>query len=359
MPAQATAIGEFIERIRAASSQTPLCIRGSGSKDFYGNPAQGEILDTRAYAGVVSYEPTELVITARSGTPLQEIETLLAERGQALAFEPPHFGDAATLGGCVAAGLSGPRRAAVGALRDFVLGVKMLDGNANLLTFGGQVMKNVAGYDAARLLSGSLGTLGLLLEVSLKVLPRPVAEATLRLEAPQGKAIELMNYWAGQPLPITATSWHDDLLMLRLGGARAAVKAASQQLGGEAVAADAASKFWSDLREQRADPFAGDLPLWRLALPSVTPPLDLAGDQLIEWGGSLRWLKSGADDAEIRRAAAMSGGHATLFRATPEQRHKAGVFQALAPALLELHRQLKRRFDPQGIFNRGRMYREF
>jgi len=349
----------FVESIRAASSARPLCIRGSGSKDFYGNPAHGEILDTRAHAGIVAYEPTELVITARSGTPLREVESALAEQGQLLAFEPPHFGTAATLGGCVAAGLSGPRRAAVGALRDFVLGVKMLDGNASALTFGGQVMKNVAGYDVARLMAGSLGTLGLLLEVSLKVLPRPVAEASLCLEAPQEKAIELINGWAGKPLPITATCWCDDLLTLRLAGAGAAVTAARRQLGGEPVEAGAAMDFWRQLREQQSDFFAGNPALWRLSLPSVTPALDIPGEQLIEWGGSLRWLKSSGDAAGIRDAAARAGGHATLFRADPQLKLGTGAFQPLSPALLALHRNLKSSFDPRGIFNPGRMCREF
>lgn len=278
-------IVEFAERVRhAAALKTPLRLKGGGSKDFYGGPLAGEILDTRAYAGIVSYDPTELVVTARAGTPLAELETVLAGQGQMLAFEPPHFGAAATIGGAIATGLSGPRRATAGSARDFVLGVKLLDGQGQVLNFGGQVMKNVAGYDVSRLLTGSLGTLGLLLEVSLKVLPRPAAEVTLRLEAPQGKALELMNSWGGRPLPISATSWEDDLLTLRLSGARAAVAAAREQLGGEAVAE--ASSFWHELREQRAAFFTTDLPLWRLSLPSVTPPLALPGAQLLEWGGS-------------------------------------------------------------------------
>ena len=368
----------FLEAIRSASNDRPLRIRGGGSKDFYGNPPRGDILDTRGHTGIVAYEPTELVITALCGTPLTEIETALAGQGQMLAFEPPHFshpstpgggargegtaapgGNHATLGGVVAAGLSGPRRAAVGSVRDFVLGVKMLDGNGSALTFGGQVMKNVAGYDVARLMTGSLGTLGLLLEVSLKVLPRPVAEASLRLEAPQEKAIELMNGWAGKPLPITATCWSDDLLTLRLAGAGAAVTAARRQLGGEPLNATAATDFWRQLREQQSDFFAGDSALWRLSLPSVTPVLDLPGEQLIEWGGSLRWYKSGADPAGIRNAAAQAGGHATLFRCGPELKLGTGAFQPLPPALLTLHRRLKQGFDPLGIFNPGRMYPEF
>ncbi|HZV55309.1 MAG TPA: glycolate oxidase subunit GlcE [Rhodocyclaceae bacterium] len=340
---------QFIERIRAASSDSPLRIRGGGSKDFYGEIPRGEILDTRGHGGIVAYEPTELVVTARCGTPLAEIEAVLAEQNQFLAFEPPSFANA-TIGGVVAAGLSGPRRAAVGAVRDFVLGVQLLDGESRRLTFGGQVMKNVAGYDVSRLIAGSLGTLGLILEVSLKVLPRPVAETTLRLDMPQAKAIEAMNAWAGQPLPISASCWCDDILTLRLSGARAAVASAREKLGGEAVAdADA---FWSGLREQRHEFFAGEESLWRLSLPSVTPPL--SGTQLIEWSGSQRWLRGDAE--AVRAAAAGAGGHATLFRSGDKS---AGVFQPLLPALMQIHRQLKAAFDPRGVFNPGRLYPDF
>jgi len=351
---------EHAARVRSATeTRAPLRIRGGGSKDFYGGPLTGDILDMRSVAGIVAYDPTELVVTARCGTSLVELEAVLAERNQVLAFEPPHFGDATTLGGCVAAGLSGPARASAGSLRDFVLGVKLLNGLGEVLNFGGQVMKNVAGYDVSRLLAGSLGTLGVLLEVSLKVLPRPVTGLTLRLEAPQEKALELMNRWAGAPLPITATCWCDDLLTLRLAGARAAIAAARQQLGGELVEATEAASFWRDLRDQRRDTFAGDVSLWRLSLPSVTPPLDLPGKQLIEWGGSLRWFKSNADASSFREAAVRAGGHATLFRANPEQKLSVGVFQPLPSGLLALHRRLKQRFDPPGIFNPGRMYRDF
>jgi len=304
---------EFSERIAAASSEKPLCIRGGGSKDFYGEMQRGDILDTRGHSGITAYEPTELVITARCGTPLAEIEAALAEQNQFLACEPPHFGNAtslATVGGTVAAGLSGPRRAAVGALRDFVLGVTILSGVPRRLTFGGQVMKNVAGYDVSRLLAGSLGTLGLILEVSLKVLPRPVAEATLRFDLPQAKALDALNAWAGQPLPVSASCWHEDVLTLRLSGAEAAVAAAKRRLGGEEVA-DAAS-FWNDLREQRHGFFGDGETLWRLSVPSVAPVLDLAGEQVIEWGGSQRWWRG--DAAAARDAASRAGGHAVLFR---------------------------------------------
>ncbi|MDO8959431.1 MAG: glycolate oxidase subunit GlcE [Rhodocyclaceae bacterium] len=348
---------EFRARILAAGSAAPLCIRGGGSKDFYGQAPRGALLETRAHAGVLAYEPTELVITARSGTPLAAIEAVLAEQGQCLAFEPPRFGADSTIGGVVAAGLSGPRRVSAGAVRDFVLGVKMLDGAARELSFGGQVMKNVAGYDVSRVMAGSLGTLGLLLEISLKVLPRPVAEATLRFELPQAAALDKLNRWAGQPLPIVASAWADGELTLRLAGARAAIAAAEQELGGAKVGAGETA-FWTELRDQRAPFFADERPLWRLSVPSIAPVIDLPGATLIEWGGAQRWLRSSAPAEDIRAAAAKVGGSATLFRADPALKAAVGAFTALPLPVLNLQRRLKQTFDPHGIFNPGRMYAE-
>ncbi|HET7765346.1 MAG TPA: glycolate oxidase subunit GlcE [Burkholderiales bacterium] len=350
------ALEKLSEKVReAAASRAALRLRGGGSKDFYGQALQGEVLDTRVHSGIVAYEPSELVITARCGTPLAQLESAMRERGQALAFEPPHFGDA-TVGGAVAAGLSGPGRQAAGALRDFVLGVKVMDGRGQVLSFGGQVMKNVAGYDVSRLMAGSLGTLGIILEVSLKALPLPAAEATLRLELPEDRAIEQLNRWGGKPLPISASAWNDGSLAVRLSGAAAAVKEASGKIGGARVEDAQALKFWNGVKEQTDRFFRDDAPLWRVSVPSTTPPLALQGGQLIEWGGALRWLRSHADARTVREAARRAGGHATLFRGGDKS---AGVFQPLAPALLKIHRQLKREFDPQGVFNHGRMYSEF
>ena len=347
----------FSEKIKAATAQRrPLRIRGGGTKDFYGNAPRGELLDTRGFTGVVAYEPTELVITARCGTLLSEMHEILEKNNQMLAFEPPNFGTGATLGGCVAAGLSGPRRASAGSVRDFILGAKIVDGRGDILAFGGQVMKNVAGYDISRLLAGSLGTLGLILEVSLKVLPRPPAELTLKLELPQGKALESLNRWAGQPLPISGSTWCDGELAVRLSGARSALELAAQKLGGERLGASQAESLWSGIREQTEPFFAGDAPLWRLSLPSNAPRVDLPGAQLIEWGGALRWLKTNADVATVRAAAARAGGHATLFRAAEKP---ASAFAPLPPALARLHRELKAAFDPAGILNAGRLYPEF
>jgi glycolate oxidase FAD binding subunit len=356
---------QFRERVIAARAMNKqpggaaLRIRGGGSKDWYGRAPRGEPLDTRSYRGIVAYDPTELVITVRGGTPLAEIEAALAERNQELAFEPPHFGAGATVGGMVAAGLSGPRRQAVGAVRDFVLGAVLMDGKGEVLHFGGQVMKNVAGYDVSRLLAGSLGTLGLILEVSLKVLPRPFAETTLRLALGQAEAIRILNQWGGQPLPISASAWHDGQLTVRLSGARAAVGAALAKMGGEQVPQQEADAFWAALREQTHDFFSGAAPacpLWRLSVPSVAAPLALPGAQLVEWGGAQRWLSTEAPANAIRAAAQQAGGHATLFRGGDGN---IEVFHPLAPAVARIHRNLKNAFDPSGIFNPGRMYHDF
>lgn len=349
---------QFRARIQAASNDaTPLLLRGGGSKDWYGQHVVGDVFDTRAYAGVLDYEPTELVITARCGTPLAELEALLAQNGQMLAFEPPRFGAASTIGGVVASGLSGPRRAAAGALRDFVLGAQLMDGRGELLSFGGQVMKNVAGYDVSRLLAGSLGTLGLITQVSLKVLPVPFREATIRFEMDEIAALRHMNEWAGQPLPISASCWQDGALTLRLSGAQAAVKAALTQLGGDALANGEA--FWSALRDQQREFFAGPGELWRLSVPSAASALVMRGEQLIEWGGAQRWLRVERGVAEdIRRVAAAAGGHATRYRSAHADASGAGegAFHPLAPAVARIHERLKAAFDPAGIFNRGRMY---
>ena len=350
-------VNHFAETIRAAAAnKQALRLRGGGSKDFYGESLQGELLDTRAYAGIVAYEPTELVITVRCGTPLAELEAALRAEGQYLACEPPHYGPGATVGGMVAAGLAGPRRAAAGAVRDLVLGVRMLDGRGDDLSFGGQVMKNVAGFDVSRPMAGSLGTLGLILEVSLKVPPLPFAEATLKLELPEDKAIEMLNHWGGKPLPISACAWNGGELGLRLSGAASAVESAAAAIGGEKIEADQAQRFWLGIREQTDAFFSTDKPLWRLSVRSVAPPLALPGEQMIEWGGSLRWLASNADARAVRAAAAQAGGHATLFRA---QDKSAGVFTPLDPALAKIQRKLKQAFDPVGIFNPGRMYPDF
>ena len=360
---QACSLDDIASAIRAAhGSRAVLRIRGAGSKDFYGGMLAGDVLDVSGYRGIVAHEPTELYVTARCGTPLAEVEAVLAEKGQMLAFEPPRF-SGATVGGCVAAGLSGPRRQQAGAVRDFVLGVKLVDGTGQVLDFGGQVMKNVAGYDVSRLLAGSMGTLGVLAEVTLKVLPKPVAEQTLVFALDEAEAVRRLNEWGAQPLPVSASFWHDGQLWLRLSGARAAVDAARRKLGGSVVpqgdflrgAVDAES-HWNSVREQTHPAFAGPL-LWRLALPSTAVAPGLDGLRAIEWGGGQRWY-AGEQEA-VRGAAARAGGHAVLYRAPESLRCREGAFAPLSPALLALHQRLKKSFDPKGILNPGRLYAEF
>ncbi|WP_332777617.1 glycolate oxidase subunit GlcE [Polaromonas sp.] len=365
-------IKQISERIRAAAAAgTPLRIRGGGSKDFYGQTLVGELLDTTPLQGITAYEPSELVVTVAAGTPLAELEALLAGSGQCLPFEPPHFGGHATVGGMVAAGLSGPARASAGAVRDYMLGVKLLNGKGELLTFGGQVMKNVAGYDVSRLMAGAMGTLGLITEVSLKVLPVAPAEATLKFEMSQAEALQKLNAWGGQPLPLNASCWVDvdgtRTLYLRLRGAVAAVEAACRTLGGERQDNAAVAPDWTLCRDQQLPWFlargqsgkGGDL--WRLSVPQTAPVLDLPEPPLVEWHGAQRWVRADASDAQrLRQTVALVGGHATLFIADDANSTPATArFDALKSPLDRIHRELKKQFDPAGIFNRGRMYADF
>lgn len=358
-------LNRFIQTIRDASDQKrPLRFRGGGTKDFLGQALIGEVFDTREYAGVVDYDPAELVITARCGTSLAEVEAVLAERHQSLPFEPPHFSSVdsdrrATIGGAFAAGLSGPRRESVGALRDFVLGAQLINGRGAVLNFGGRVMKNVAGYDVSRLLAGSLGTLGLITEVSIKVLPIPMEEATVQLEMEQPEAIAFFNRFSGQPYPICSSVWVDGRVLIRLAGARAAVRATQEKLGGTAVPISVAHGYWKSLREQTHPFFRRDssAPLWRIAVPSITPPLRLQGTQLVEWGGGQRWWIAPdctqRTSERVRDLAQQAGGHATLFR---NGEKTVGVFTELSPAARAIHKRLKATFDPAGIFCPERMY---
>jgi glycolate oxidase FAD binding subunit len=373
MNASDPALQTLVERVRAArADRTLLAITGGGTKAFLGGEAQGEVLDVRPLAGISAYEPSELVVTVRAGTPLAAVEAALAEHGQCLPFEPPRFAPGGTVGGMVAAGLAGPARAAVGGVRDYVLGATMLDGRAELLSFGGQVMKNVAGYDVSRLLAGSMGILGVICEVSLKVLPQPVARATLRFACDQGEALRRLNAWGGQPLPLNASAWRDGVLHLRLAGARAAVEAAARQLGGEAADTDQADAFWTDLRDhtdawftQARSRVEAGATLWRLSLPQVAPPLALPGELLVEWGGAQRWLladtaaehihSTAAAAEHIQSAAAATGGHASAFRVRDRAALDGGTAAPLAEPLARIHRQLKQVFDPDGLFNRGRL----
>lgn len=347
-------VAQFVELIqRAGVAKEPLSIQGSGSKQFYGGAPSGAVLATADYVGVIDYDPKELVITARAGTTLTEIEVLLLESGQMLAFEPPHFGFNATLGGCVAVGLSGPRRAYAGAVRDFVLGIRMLDGRGDDLKFGGTVIKNVAGYDVSRLMAGACGTLGVLLDISLRVNPVPAMELTLAFEMNERQALQEFNLWASKGLSLSASCFYEDRAYVRLSGAVSAVVQGRHQLGGEEVAEGA--QFWRRVREQTHDFFQlqDQETLWRLSLPPTTPPVKLPGRQLIEWGGGLRWLANTLAADEVRSEAQALGGSAVAFRGS----HKPLVaFHPLSPGILALHQRLKEVFDPNHVFNRGRLY---
>lgn len=356
------AVEAIVDRVRDAHDcGRPLCIRGGGTKDFYGEAPTGEVLDVRSLAGGVDHEPTELVVTAPAGLPLADLETLLDAHGQSLAFEPPRYAVGSTVGGMVAAGLSGPSRAASGSLRDHVLGVTMVSGTGELMHFGGRVIKNVAGYDVSRLVAGSLGILGVIVEVSLKVLPRADAEATLRFDLAAAPALAQLHGWGAKPLPLDASAWWSDNLVVRLRGSSAAVAEATRALGGEPIEADAATPFWQRLRDH-ADPFfaaaeaatgRGGATLWRLSLPQTAPPLGLPGDELIEWHGAQRWLLTSLPAAAVRAAATRAHGHATVFRSRDKS---AGVFTELSKPLTRIHERLKRSFDPKGILNPGRLY---
>jgi glycolate oxidase FAD binding subunit len=356
------ALARLVDQVQTARSQRGrLNIVGGNTKAFYGEPADAgaQVLEMHGLSGISSYEPSELVCTARAGTPLAELEATLAEQGQCLPFEPPRFGPGGTVGGMVCAGLAGPARAAVGGVRDYVLGATMLNGRAEVLSFGGTVMKNVAGYDLSRVLAGSMGILGVLCEVSLKVLPVAPATLTLRIELDQATALKRLNDWGGQPLPLNASAWWDGMLVLRLAGAAAAVKAAHEKLGGEIIDTALAASFWQGLRDHSDEFFvgasravAGGASLWRLSVPQVAPPLPLPGEQLVEWGGAQRWLCTPLPAAKVREAAASQGGHATLFRGNDKS---AGAFTPLKPPLDRIHRELKTAFDPDGVFNPGRL----
>lgn len=345
------------EQVQAAiAANKPLRIEGGGSKGFLGRPCEGELLAVGGHRGVINYQPSELVFTARSGTPLAEVVATLDERGQMLPFEPPHFGETATIGGTVAAGLSGPRRPWTGAARDFVLGTRIINGRGQVLRLGGEVIKNVAGFDLSRLMAGAMGTLGVLLDISFKVLPKPRREQTLVLELSAADAIRRLAGWGVKPMPLSGACHVDGRLHVRLSGAESAVKQAREEIGGELL--DDAERFWRDLREQQLDFFDGDTPLWRMSVPPATPPMDDlpdAAQTLMDWGGALRWVRLGSAPATVREVARRAGGHATLFRGGGDDH---SPFQPLPEELMKLHKKVKQALDPENIFNRGKLYAE-
>ena len=346
----------ILEKIQqAVSRKTPLRIVGGNSKSFYGRDTghlDQNVLDVSMHRGIINYEPSELVITVRAGTPLKDIEASLAQNNQMLAFEPPAFGNDATIGGTIACNLSGPRRPYTGAARDFVLGMHIVNGKGEQLHFGGEVMKNVAGYDVSRLQCGALGTLGVILDVSLKVLPRPETELTLTRETNTATAFEVMKRIAGKPLPLSAAAFDGNMIYMRLSGSEDAVRSAHQQIGGDEF--KKGNEFWFHLKEHKLPFFSVKKSLWRLSLPQSASHVSLHGKGMIDWGGGLRWYSSDESSETIREAAIKAGGHATCFRGGDRQQ----VFSPLSPVLHSIHKRLKQAFDPEGLFNPGRMYED-
>lgn len=339
----------LIEQINEAiRNKCAVRIRGGDSKSFVGHLRTAQPVDTRKHRGIVSYDPTELVVTARAGTTVTELNTVLEAAGQMLPSEAPTFGGAATVGGMVASGLSGPRRPWSGSVRDFVLGCRVITGRGKYLRFGGEVMKNVAGYDVSRLFAGSFGGLGLIADISLKVLPKPRATLSLAREMPLENVMPKLLDWKRQGVPIAGACYVHDTLHVRLEGGEGSVKAARERVGGWEENHD----FWRALREFDLPFFADRRPLWRISLPSVAPHIDLPGSSILDWGGAQRWLKSDASSSEIREIAHRHGGYATCF--TPSATGEP--FQPLSAPLLAIHQQLKKQLDPHGIFNPGRMY---
>jgi len=342
------------QTVRAAIAENkPLKIRGGNTKAFYGYSGEGEPLDVSENSGIVDYDPGELIITCRAGSRLSDIRAALRDNGQHFPFEPPGFGEQATIGGTVACGLSGPRRPWAGSLRDYLLGVKMVNGSGKIVQYGGQVMKNVAGYDISRLMAGSMGTLGILLETSFKVLPAPALELTLTFECGQAEAINRVNQWSARPLPLSGACWWQGSLQVRLSGAESETRRAALLLQADQVTED--DRTWLDLREQRSEFFKQPGDLWRLSLPAATEPLDLDGDCLVDWGGAHRWYRTHMPAESIRDQAAGMGGHATLFRGTSGEER----FHPLPPALRQMQERVKQSMDPHAVFNPHRMSRDW
>jgi len=333
---------------KAGADGEALRIVGGDTKAFYGRRIEARSLDLATHRGVIAYEPSELVITARGGTPLAEIEALLGGHGQMLAFEPPSFGPASTIGGVVAAGLAGPRRPFAGAVRDFVLGVTILDGRGRSLRMGGTVFKNVAGFDAFRLMAGALGCLGVLLDVSLRVTPRPRADVCVSLEEDWPAAQDRITALMRRAVPLSGVFHDGGRLHLRLGGAEAAVSAFQREVGGDPTPLT----LWDEVRHM-THPLLAAPRLWRISVPQRARLSGLTGRWLRDWGGAQCWLASDESVERVRAAAGQAGGHATLFRGAAGGE---AVFTPLAVPLMDLHRRLKRAFDPDGVFNPGRMY---
>lgn len=338
--------------LNAREQQHAVSIQGNNSKHFLGNLCDAQTLDVSAHNGILHYEPTELVLTARAGTLISDITRCLDEHQQMLAFEPPAFADKATLGGTIACNLSGPRRPYAGSARDFVLGCRIINGQGQILKFGGEVMKNVAGYDVSRLMTGSMGTLGILLDISIKVVPKPPMELTIKKEVDNEKALQVMSRWGQRPMPVSAACHDGNHLYFRLSGSESALKSAHNKMGGDRV--DNGEDFWKRLREHTHAFFDANKPLWRLSLPANTPLFDLDGKEFIDWGGAQRWLVSSVDADRIRAISSKAGGHASLYRRMDSE---VETFHPLSESMLYIHTRIKQAFDPDNIFNPGRIYK--
>lgn len=343
---------QLIEQVKqAASDGTALQIIGGGSKAFMGRTPTGAPISLAEHSGIISYEPVELVLTARAGTPLSQIKDALSEHQQMMAFEPPLFNDKATLGGTLACHLSGPARPWSGSIRDHVLGIRLINGNGEHLRFGGQVMKNVAGYDVSRMQAGAMGTLGIISEVSLKIMPKPAASLTVVQNMSTEQAIDTMNRLSGQPKPLTGACWLNGQLYLRLAGAKSAVETTAREVNGSVL--DDGDAFWEQLREHRLDFFASDAPLWRFSVKSSAEHVLPSENWLIDWGGAQRWLKGDFNKAELEAIAEKMGGQVSLYRGGNRD---SEVFHTQPEALKLIHQRLKHAFDPNAIFNPGRLY---
>lgn len=340
--------------VKALSFGSPLRIVGGNTKSFYGREALGTPLYVGQHNGIVNYYPSELIVTARSGTLLSELSQELAGNGQILAFEPPAFGELATLGGTIACGFSGPRRPFSGSARDYVLGCKIINGNGEILSFGGEVIKNVAGYDVSRLMVGALGTLGLLLEISLKVMPMPEAEITCCIELPRVDAQKKMAALMSRSLPLSGLSFDGRLLFVRFSGNEKAIAAAAKHIGGDEQIVD--NSYWSVLNEHRLPFFQGSRNLWRLCLAPAAETLPLEGEWYYDWGGGLRWLLSAEPVDKVFSVTEKAAGHAQLFRGGNRD---GDVFQPLTGRLQQLNAKVKSAFDPAGLFNPYRFYRDW
>ena len=340
----------------ANETAQPLSIQGGGSKSFYGRELSGKPLHTSIHSGIVDYSPTELVLTAKAGTPLKEIQDLLSENGQMLGFEPPSFTNSATLGGVIATGLAGPIRPFSGSVRDFVLGMKLITGKGEIMRFGGQVIKNVAGFDISRLMVGALGVLGVILEVSLKVIPRPAKQVTIRISQPDAnQAILFMNELCSQPYPISAVSWFEENIRIRLAGTKAGVQNAHDMITGEID--PNGEQYWQELKEHQLPFFKTDQPILRVSVPQAAPLFqdeDTKEGQLIDWAGGLRWFRRELLDPHFVESVKSYGGHVTQFRNGDRDED---VFEPLSIELMKIHQNLKNAFDPERILNPGRLYK--